>query len=159
MQPKRQKSILQMARGAIMERADYEMSRLLGNILDPNTSATAKRKLTLTLELKPDDDRQTITVSCTAKPTLAATTVTTQKGVALQGNEQIRPIITLKPYRTFQEVEQPESIFLIRVNERGISFTEADGGMWKLQARETVKAFLENALEAEIAAGEVYIAL
>ena len=73
MQPEMQKSILQMARGAIMERADYEMSRLLANILDPNTSATAKRKLTLTLELKPDDDRQTITVSCTAKPTLAAT--------------------------------------------------------------------------------------
>ena len=83
-----------------------------------------------------------------------ATTVTTQKGVALQSNEQVRPIITLKPYRTFQEVEQPESIFLIRVNERGISFTEADGGMWKLRARETVKAFLEKALEAQ-RAGEV----
>lgn len=88
-----------------------------------------------------------------------ATTVTTQKGVALQSNEQVRPIITLKPYRTFQEVEQPESIFLIRVNERGISFTEADGGMWKLQARETVKEFLKDALEAEITAGVVYIAL
>lgn len=73
MDPSTQKSILQMARGAIQERADYEMSRLLANILDPNTSSTAKRKLTLTLELKPDDDRQTITVSCTAKSTLAAT--------------------------------------------------------------------------------------
>lgn len=73
MQPEMQKSILQMARGAIMERADYEMSRLLANILDPNTSATAKRKLTLTLELKPDNNRQTITVSCIAKTTLAAT--------------------------------------------------------------------------------------
>ncbi|WP_298029724.1 hypothetical protein [uncultured Dysosmobacter sp.] len=67
------KSILQMARGAIMERADYEMSRLLENILDPNTKATEKRKLTLTLELKPDDDRQSIVVSCVAKSTLAAT--------------------------------------------------------------------------------------
>lgn len=38
MNPEMQKSILQMARGAIMERADYEMSRLLANILDPNTS-------------------------------------------------------------------------------------------------------------------------
>ena len=56
-----------------MERADYEMSRLLATIRDPNPSATATRKLTLPLELKPDDDRQTITVSCTAKPTLAAT--------------------------------------------------------------------------------------
>lgn len=88
-----------------------------------------------------------------------ATTVTTQKGVALQSNEQIRPIITLKPYRTFQEVEQPESIFLIRVNERGITFTEADGGMWKLAARKTVKEFLEKELSDLVESGSVYIAL
>ena len=88
-----------------------------------------------------------------------ATTVTTQKGVALQSNEQIRPIITLKPYRTFQEVEQPESIFLIRVNERGITFTEADGGMWKLAARQTVKKFLEEQLSQEVSDGTVIIAL
>lgn len=68
-----QRSILQMARGAIQERADYEMSRILANILDANTAAAAKRKLTITLELKPDDERQTITVSCTAKSTLAPT--------------------------------------------------------------------------------------
>jgi len=73
MNPEMQKSILQMAQGAILERTDCEMSRILADILDPNTSATAKRKLTITLELKPDDDRQTITVSCTAKSTLAAT--------------------------------------------------------------------------------------
>lgn len=77
------KSILQMSRGAIMERADYEMSRLISNILDANTSAVAKRKLTITLELKPDDSRQNITVSCTAKSTLAATNpVTTMLYVA-----------------------------------------------------------------------------
>ena len=68
-----QKSILQMARGAIQERSDYEMSRILENILDPNTKATEKRKLTLTLEFKPDDTRQNITVSCVAKSALAAT--------------------------------------------------------------------------------------
>lgn len=77
------KSILQMARGAIQERADYEMTRLLGNILDANTSATAKRKLVITLELKPDDTRQNISVSVTAKSTLAATNpVTTALYVA-----------------------------------------------------------------------------
>lgn len=67
------RSILEMARGAFLERTDYEMSRILENILDANTSATAKRKLTITLELKPDDDRQTIAVSCVAKSTLAPT--------------------------------------------------------------------------------------
>ncbi len=88
-----------------------------------------------------------------------ATSVVTQKGVALQSNEAIRPIVKLKPYRTFQEVEQPESAFLIRVSERGISFTEADGGMWKLTARETIKKFLEERLGQEVSESSVIIAL
>lgn len=88
-----------------------------------------------------------------------ATTISTQKGVALQTNEQIRPLVKLRPYRTFQEVEQPESIFLIRVSERGISFIEADGGMWKLTARETIKKFLEERLSKEVDDGTVFIAL
>ena len=88
-----------------------------------------------------------------------ATTITTQKGVALQTNEQIRPLVKLRPYRTFQEVEQPASQFLIRINERGILFTEADGGMWKLKARETVKAYFEERLSDEISNGSVVVAL
>ena len=32
------RSIIDMARGAIKERADYEMTRVVENILDPNTS-------------------------------------------------------------------------------------------------------------------------
>lgn len=88
-----------------------------------------------------------------------ATTVTTQKGVALQTNTQIKPLVRLKPYRTFQEVEQPESIFLIRLSECGISFTEADGGMWRLHARETVKAFLLERLADEVEGGSVIISL
>ena len=61
------RSIIDMARGAIKERADYEMTRVVENILDPNTSATAARKITITLTLKSDDTRQNIAVSCVAK--------------------------------------------------------------------------------------------
>ena len=64
-------SILQMARGAFQERVDYEMGRVVDNILDLNTKATAKRKITLTIELTPDDERQTISVAVQAKATLA----------------------------------------------------------------------------------------
>lgn len=88
-----------------------------------------------------------------------ATSVVTKKGIDLQSNEMIRPIVTLKPYRTFQEVEQPASTFLIRVNERGITFIESDGGMWKLHARQTVKAYLEAALDVEIQDKRVFVAL
>lgn len=88
-----------------------------------------------------------------------ATTIVTQKGVSLQQNTTIKPLVKLRPYRTFQEVDQPEGLFLIRIDERGISFIEADGGMWKLKARETVKAYLEEHLAQEIEAGSVVVML
>ena len=62
-------SIMSMARGAFEERVDYEMDKVIQNILDPNTKATAKRKITLTIELTPDDERRQIRVSVTAKST------------------------------------------------------------------------------------------
>ena len=67
------KSILEMSMGAILERVDYEMGRVLENVLDPNTKATAKRKITVGLELGPSADRKTITVLTTAKAALVPT--------------------------------------------------------------------------------------
>lgn len=60
------KSILEMSMGAILERVDYEKGKVMDNILDPNTKATAKRKISVTLELIPSADRRTITVQSTA---------------------------------------------------------------------------------------------
>lgn len=59
--------------GAILERVDYEMGKVIDNILDPNTKATGKRKITVGLELIPSADRKTITVLTTAKSTLVST--------------------------------------------------------------------------------------
>ena len=67
------KSILEMSMGAILERVDYEMGRVLDNILDPNTKPTGRRKITVSLELVPSADRRTITVLTTAKATLVPT--------------------------------------------------------------------------------------
>lgn len=67
------KSILEMSRGAILERVNYEMGKVIDNILDPNTKPDAKRKLTLTLTLTPSADRKTIHVQTTAKSTLVST--------------------------------------------------------------------------------------
>ena len=67
------KSIMEMARGAILERVDFEMERVLKNIQDANTSPTAKRKLTVSLELIPSADRKTIIVKATAKSVLTPT--------------------------------------------------------------------------------------
>lgn len=67
------KSILEMSMGAILERVDYEMGKVLDNILDPNTKATGKRKITVGLEIVPSADRRTITVHTTAKSALVPT--------------------------------------------------------------------------------------
>lgn len=67
------RSILQMARGAIQERTDYEMGRILDNIQDANTPATATRELVVTIKLKPDADRKVVGVECVAKSKLAPT--------------------------------------------------------------------------------------
>ena len=111
-----QKSILQMARGAIQERADYEMSRLLDNILDPNTAATAQRTRPLTLKLQPDDTRQHLAVRCVAKAVLAATNpVTTSLYVA--DEETIVEMVPQVPGQTAidgSEQEAPPLLKLIK---------------------------------------------
>ena len=76
-------SIMRMAMGAIEERVDYEMDRVIANIIDQNTKATGKRKVTITLELMPDEYRQVIAVSASAKAALVPTTaVTTRRDVS-----------------------------------------------------------------------------
>lgn len=64
-------SLLDMANGAIKERLDYEMGRVIQNIGDPNTKASAKRTITVKIILEPDEERQHIEVSATASSTLA----------------------------------------------------------------------------------------
>jgi hypothetical protein len=71
------KSILEMSQGAIMERVNYEMGKVIDNILDPNTKADAKRKLTITMTLTPSADRKTIDVKTVSKATLVATDAVT----------------------------------------------------------------------------------
>lgn len=87
-------------------------------------------------------------------------TVQVKKGISLAGRETIRPIVTLKPYRTFLEVEQPESDFLIRIKDGcKVGIIEADGGMWEFAARRNVKEYLEKAFEKEISDGSIVVAL
>lgn len=85
--------------------------------------------------------------------------VKVQTGVQLMGMETIRPIVTLKPYRTFPEIEQPESEFLLRIRDNQVGIFEADGGMWKLEAKRRIKAYLEEQLEDLICAGRVVVGM
>lgn len=87
-------------------------------------------------------------------------TVQVRKGVSFVENQRVRPIVKLAPYRTFQEVEQPESEFVFRVyDDRSISLTAADGGMWKMAARNAVREYLLHALSGEILTGQAVVTL
>ena len=86
--------------------------------------------------------------------------VTVHKGVSLVGRENVRPIVKLKPYRTFWEIDQPESEFLVRVKEGGqIGLFEADGGAWKYKARKAIAEYLKEALAKEIERGYVVVSV
>lgn len=115
------KSILDMAHGAIKERVDYEMEKVLKNILDPNTKATKKRTLTVTLELLPDDDRRQIGVKATSKsklePTNAVATALYITGDTDTGEAQAVEMIPEIPGQTgFDGAEQepPATLRLIK---------------------------------------------
>lgn len=75
-------------------------------------------------------------------------TVEARKGVALMGNVQIKPRVTLRPFRTFLEVEQPESAFILRLSDNGeINLIGADGGAWRLEAVRNIAAYFETQLK------------
>lgn len=67
------KSILDMAEGAIKERRDIEMSKIIDNIMDINTAATKARELKLTVKFTPSSDRKNVQVSTQAQCKLQPT--------------------------------------------------------------------------------------
>lgn len=85
-------------------------------------------------------------------------TVTVRKGIAIKGNKAVNPIVKLKPYRTFLEIDQPESEFLVRLFEGGyVALFEADGGAWKLNARNAIQDYLSKSLSELIESNTVII--
>lgn len=74
---------------------------------------------------------------------------TVKVGIAKKGEAVIPNPVKLVAYRTFIEVEQPESQYIFRMQDRnGIqcALYEADGGAWEISAMRRIKAYLEAAL-------------
>ncbi len=77
--------------------------------------------------------------------------VTAKTGLALVEDVPVPNPVMLAPFRTFMEVEQPESKFVFRM-KRGddgpeCALFEADGGAWKLEAMKRIKAYLQAELD------------
>lgn len=102
--------------------------------------------------------RMTTSASVTSEDNGVTQTVQAKQGVALNELVKVKPRITLQPFRTFLEVPQPESEFLLRVDkDKGIGFFEADGGVWKLEAKQNIAAYFEKHLKDLIDAGKVVV--
>jgi len=74
-----------------------------------------------------------------------------QAGTSLSKPEVIKPIVKLKPFRTFAEVDQPESEFVFRMvicdGAPYFILKECDGGAWKVDAIDKISQYLINGLK------------
>ena len=115
-------SLLQMAKGAIQERVDYEVSRVVDNILDMNTEAKVKRKVVLTIVMVPDDDRQVVKIEASAKSTLAPVTpVGTSLVITADGNGEmiLAEIIPQVPGQISMTGEVQEAPKILKIAAQG----------------------------------------
>lgn len=80
--------------------------------------------------------------------------VTTRSGVSLSRTSKVPNPITLRPFRTFSEVEQPESSFVFRIKaEEGCgvkaALFAADGDAWRHDAILKIRDYFQTHVIAE----------
>lgn len=86
--------------------------------------------------------------------------VTVKSGVTSRLDNVIAPPnVELAPYRTFHEVEQPESKFLFRVSRNGLSLHNADGGAWQNMAIERIKEWIKTKLQQDSSADSLQVVI
>lgn len=78
-------------------------------------------------------------------------TLEARTGAVLKSHVQLPNPVTLSPFRTFRDILQPSSPFVLRAKaEQGdlpqLALFEADGGTWKLTAIARIKDWLETEL-------------
>ena len=65
-------SFTTLAGGGVEEKLQYALDEVAANIADPNTDAKKTRKVTMTLTLKPNEQRSIATLEVDVKTSLAA---------------------------------------------------------------------------------------
>lgn len=72
-------------------------------------------------------------------------------GASMTVGERPKNPVMLQPYRTFREVDQPQSEFIVRLTSNPsalpkVALYESDGGAWRLEAVSKIVAHLSEAL-------------
>lgn len=76
--------------------------------------------------------------------------VEVRQGVSLKAEVTVKNPWMLAPFRTFREVYQPISPFILRLRQQApgklpeVALFEADGGKWKLEAIQGIKRWLDT---------------
>jgi len=77
-----------------------------------------------------------------------------KQGLRLKGQEKMVNPVTLRPWRTFRDINQPASEFVVRLDsKRGrdgdtqVALFEADGAQWKYQAMAYIDEYLTLQME------------
>lgn len=128
-------------------------SRNFGQYLDSETftvwlqtgfSLTAEREelIRLVASIRENAVRETVDDG-------VAQEVKTAAGVTLTERTKIPNPVKLRPYRTFREIPQPESLFVLRMRSAPgekpqCALFEADGGTWKLEAMALIANLLQE---------------
>ena len=73
-------SLLTICEGSAAERFDYELQKVLNNIVDPNTEAKTTREITITVKIKPDEARESFSAEMFVKSKLAKLSAVTSIG-------------------------------------------------------------------------------
>ena len=79
--------------------------------------------------------------------------VTVADGIASKTDAEVPNPVSLRPYRTFHEIEQPESLFIFRMKEKNgmlCAIYEADGGAWRNTAIQSIKQYLDDFVKKEL---------
>lgn len=73
---------------------------------------------------------------------------TIKTGIATVSDVKVPNPVNLRPRRTFNEIEQPESKFIFRMKDGPkCALFEADGGAWRNEAMNNIKKYLDKELE------------
>ena len=177
----------EFANGAFSSQINRELKKVTENIQDPNTDATVKRRITITIDFKPNENRDFVTTSVQANFEVTQDLLALQKvtgnveakstatygddgisqkttikqGIASKADVIVPNPVTLRPYRTFLEVAQPDSQFVFRIRDEGGSpqfkIVEAEGGLWRNEAMIRIKNYFLEELKDILADGKITV--
>ncbi|MGB3161577.1 MAG: hypothetical protein WBA84_10055 [Carnobacterium sp.] len=102
-------NLSELSNGAIQEKIDRELKKVMQNILDPNTDFNKARKISITISMTSNEQRNSLSTDVAVKSTLApqksvSTTVLVGRNEQT-GQIQAAELLSNAPGQTFIDVE------------------------------------------------------